>query len=280
MQNLFPGNSYDTPPDQKRDFIDKYLAFGSRWYFYLRNFYIFCQSGHCGKKGQLTGERQVFYSNKNIRLIEKCGGKIHLRGLDNLSAVDGAVMMIGNHMSLLETAIFHAIVRPRRDFTFVIKQGLLKVPFFGNIMRALDAIAIGRANPRDDLKIVLSRGKEILQSGRTIILFPQSTRSDTFDPKKFNTIGIKLAKNAGVPVIPFALKTDFLSNGKWFKDLGPIQRDHDVWFEFGEPMQIVGDGKEEHQKIISFIEDRMRQWNGKIAAAEADQKAEVSNQIA
>jgi len=264
MQNLFPNDSYDTPDNMKRDSFDKYLSFGSRWYFYLRNFYIFFQSGNCGKRGELTGERQVFYSNKNIRLIERCGGKIHLRGLNNLSKVDGAVMLIGNHMSLLETAIFHAIVRPRRDFTFVIKEGLLKVPFFGNIMRSLDAIAIGRANPRDDLKIVLTRGKEILLSGRSIILFPQSTRSEVFDPRKFNSIGVKLAKNAGVPVIPFALKTDFLGNGKYLKDFGPIRRDHDVYFEFGEPINVTGDGKETHQQVIAFVKSRLSSWNVKI----------------
>jgi len=261
MQNLFPDDSYDTPTALRRDFCDHYLCGGSRWYFYLRNFYIFFQSGNCGKRGQLTGERQVFYSNKNIRLIERCGGRIHLRGLNHLSAVDGPVMLIGNHMSLLETAIFHSIVRPRRDFTFVIKEGLLKVPFFGNIMRSLDAIAIGRANPRDDLRIVLTRGKEVLQSGRSIILFPQSTRSESFDPRKFNSIGIKLARNAGVPVIPFALKTDFLGNGKWLKDFGPLRRDHDIYFEFGEPMPITGDGKENHQQIIAFIKSRLQSWN-------------------
>ncbi|MDD3119351.1 MAG: lysophospholipid acyltransferase family protein [Victivallales bacterium] len=261
MQNLFPGDCYDTPPSSRRDFIDKYLSLGTRWSFYLRNFFIFSRSGECGRKGLLDGEHQVFYSNMNIRLVEKCGGKIHLRGLDNLGRIDGPAMLIGNHMSLLETALFHAIARPRRDFTFVIKESLLRVPFFGNIMRALDAIAVGRENPRDDLRIVLSRGKEILKSGRSIILFPQSTRTVEFDPKKFNTIGIKLARSAGVPIIPFALKTDFLGNGKWLRDMGPIYRNKEIYFEFGEPIHIVGDGKKEHQQIIEFIQQRLRTWN-------------------
>jgi len=261
MQNLFTEDSYDTPAECKRDFIDRFVAFGSRWSFYIRNFLIFSRSGNCAKAGKLDGERQVFYSNKNLKLIEKCGGKVHLRGLNNLTAVEGPVMLIGNHMSLLETAIFHSIARPRRDFTFVIKESLLKVPFFGNIMRSMGAIPVGRENPRDDLKIVMKEGVETLKSGVSVILFPQSTRSAEFDPKKFNTIGIKLAKRANVPVIPFALKTDFLTNGKYLKDLGPVRRDKEVYFEFGEPFMIEGDGKKEHQQIIEFIEKKLAEWN-------------------
>lgn len=260
MQNLFPGDSYDTPPESKRDFIDRYLSFGGRWSFYIRNFFIFYCTGRCGRDGTLDAATQVYYSNKNIRLVEKCGGKIHLRGLNHLSEVAGPVMLIGNHMSLLETALFHAIARPRRDFTFVIKESLLKVPYFGNIMRSLGAIAVGRQNPRDDLRVVLEEGLKTLEGGRSIVLFPQSTRSAEFDPRKFNTIGIKLAKKAGVPVIPFALKTDFLSNGVIFKDLGPIRRNEEVYFEFGPPMSVEGDGKKEHQATIDFIVERLARW--------------------
>jgi 1-acyl-sn-glycerol-3-phosphate acyltransferase len=260
MQNLFPGDSYDTPADSKRDFFDKYIGLGSRWPFYLRNFFVFYQTGKYGRRGELTAERQISQSNKNIRLIEKSGGKVHLRGLNNLSAFEGPAMLIGNHMSLLETAIFHAIARPRRDFTFVIKESLLKMPYFGDIMRSLGAIAVGRANPRDDLKIVMEEGIKTLNSGKSIVLFPQSTRSAEFDPKKFNTIGIKLARRAGVPIIPFALKTDFLANGSFFKDLGPIKREKEVYFEFDKPFTVEGDGKKEHQQIIDFIQLKLAEW--------------------
>ena len=70
-----------------------------------------------------------------------------------------------------------------------------------------------------------------------------------------------MAKAAGVPVIPTALKTDFLGNGKLIKDLGPIHRDREIYFEFGEPiMKIEGSGKQEQQQIIDFIESRLLSW--------------------
>lgn len=211
--------------------------------------------------GRLDKERQIYYSNKNFRLVEKCGGRIHLRGLENLRDVSGEpVVLIGNHMSLLETALFHAVAREYLDFTFVIKQSLLTVPFFRDIMRSLGAIPVGRENPRDDLRAVLGDGKKVLESGRSIIIFPQSTRSETFDAAKFNSIGIKLAKSAGVRVLPFALKTDFLGNGKYLRDMGPVRPKRGVYFEFAPARAVEGNGQALQQEIIGFIQSRLASW--------------------
>lgn len=259
-QYLFAGDAYDTPESMRKSMLYR-LSLGSRWYFYLNNFGIFARTGRCGRRGRLDKERQIYYSNKNFRLVEKCGGRIHLRGLENLRDVSGEpVVLIGNHMSLLETALFHAVAREYLDFTFVIKQSLLTVPFFRDIMRSLGAIPVGRENPRDDLRAVLGDGKKVLESGRSIIIFPQSTRSETFDAAKFNSIGIKLAKSAGVRVLPFALKTDFLGNGKYLRDMGPVRPKRGVYFEFAPAHAVEGNGQVLQQEIIGFIQSRLASW--------------------
>ena len=268
MENLFPADTYDTPPG-RRSLTDK-LLLGNRLHFYLKNFGIFRKTGSCARKGMLDQERQVFFSNQNIRLTEECGGVFHLRGLNHLREMTGRpAVLIGNHMSLLETAVFHAIARPYIDFTFVIKESLLDVPYFGDIMRTLKAIPVSRTNPREDFKTVLQKGKEVLAEGRSIILFPQATRSVEFKPEEFNTIGVKLARSADVPVLPFALKTDFVGTGKLLRDLGPIRRDRQIYFEFAAPMEVRGAGKEEYQAICRFIQERLAEWN----AAERSGKA-------
>lgn len=259
-QYLFAGDAYDTPESMRKSMLYR-LSLGSRWYFYLNNFGIFARTGRCGRRGRLDKERQIYYSNKNFRLVEKCGGRIHLRGLENLRDVSGEpVVLIGNHMSLLETALFHAVAREYLDFTFVIKQSLLTVPFFRDIMRSLGAIPVGRENPRDDLRAVLGDGKKVLESGRSIIIFPQSTRSETFDAAKFNSIGIKLAKSVGVRVLPFALKTDFLGNGKYLRDMGPVRPKRGVYFEFAPARAVEGNGQVLQQEIIGFIQSRLASW--------------------
>lgn len=168
-------------------------------------------------------------------------------------------------MSLLETAVMHAFIRPRKDFCFVIKKQLFDVPYFGDIMRTLGCIGVGRENPRDDFRAVIEEGKKTLESGKSIVIFPQASRSTVFDERHFNTIGVKLAKAAGVPIIPTALRTDFLGNGRFIKDLGPIHRKREIYFEFGKPiMKVEGSGKQEQQQIVDFIESRLTEWGCEI----------------
>lgn len=253
-------DSYDTPAATPKSRLFR-LPGCRRWYFYAGNFGIFCRAGRSGKAGKLDKNAQIFYSSGNIRLIERCGGKVHLRGLANLRAVaDRPVVLIGNHMSLLETAVFHAVIREYVDFSFVVKESLLKVPYFREILLALGAIPVTRSNPREDLKTVLTQGKKLLQSGRSLIVFPQSTRSGEIDPEKFNSLGVKIAKSAGVPVVPFALKTDFLANGRWIRDLGAVRPEREVWFEFAPAMEISGNGQTEQQAIVDFITSRVAAW--------------------
>jgi 1-acyl-sn-glycerol-3-phosphate acyltransferase len=134
------------------------------------------------------------------------------------------------------------------------------MPVFGPIMRSRKPVLVGRTNPREDLKVVLEGGTEKLNSGQSIVIFPQSTRALVFNSEDFNSLGIKLAIKAGVPVIPIALKTDAWGIGRLVKEFGPIDRRKKVHFAFGEPLTIQGRGSDEHQKVVNFIQEHLAKW--------------------
>jgi 1-acyl-sn-glycerol-3-phosphate acyltransferase len=71
---------------------------------------------------------------------------------------------------------------------------------------------------------------------------------------------VKLAKKAGVKVVPIALKTDYWGNGKMIKELGPIDIRKQIWFKFGEPFLVSGTGKDDNQNIIDFIQSSLSEW--------------------
>lgn len=260
MVNLFPGDSYDTPADGRRDIWDR-LVLNSRIYFFLRAIWVFYGVARCAAKGQLNRDNQVNQSNRNIDTLERCGAKIHIRGLDKLNSEPGPFVIIGNHMSSVETTVLNAIIGPRLDFTFIFKRSLLKLPYMGAALRTLEAIPVDRVNPRDDFKVILTEGVKKLKAGRSILVFPQSTRCVEFKPEEFNTIGVKLARSAGVKVIPLALKTDFLASGRVFNDFGGIHPNRHIHFEFGDPIEVTGNGREAHQQVIDFIVGRLAVWN-------------------
>jgi 1-acyl-sn-glycerol-3-phosphate acyltransferase len=167
-------------------------------------------------------------------------------------------------MGSLETLVLNALLLPFGDLTFVVKESLLSYPVFGLLLKGVDPIAVSRRNAREDLKQTLDQGMKMIQRGRSVVIFPQATRSTTFDSAAFNSLGVKLARKAGVPAIPLALKTDFVQNGTWIKDFGRIMPEKTIYMEFGPPVNIEDNGKAQHQAIKAFIIDRLKTWGAEV----------------
>jgi 1-acyl-sn-glycerol-3-phosphate acyltransferase len=56
------------------------------------------------------------------------------------------------------------------------------------------------------------------------------------------------------------LKTDTWGIGRLFKDFGKIDPSKSVRIAFGEPIHVTGNGKQEHQEILTFIGDTLQRW--------------------
>lgn len=251
---------YDTPENARCLWLHQVLP-----HFQIAFKYKFLRVNFHARKLSLRGlyptEEWARSSYHVMKVLESCGGRFHISGLENIRKCTKPVVFIGNHMSTLETMVLPFLIAQIMDVTFVVKESLVKSWAFGPVMKSRDPIVVSRHNSRDDLVLVMTRGQEILANGRSIVIFPQSTRRTEFRPDEFNSLGVKLASKAGVPVIPFALKTDFWRNGRFVKDLGPLDpRNKDVYFNFGQPMDIKGTGKEENKAIIEFIQANLKAW--------------------
>ncbi|MEI6149231.1 MAG: lysophospholipid acyltransferase family protein [bacterium] len=232
--------------------------------FHFRLVWIYVVAQRMIRRGVFDLDAYAERSFKSVRVTEETGGQIEVTGLEHLAELDGPAVIIGNHMSSLETIMMSSMILPFREVSFVIKQALIEHPIFGPIMRAVPVIPVGRTNPREDLKAVLTQGEALLRKGVSVVIFPQATRSVEFDVDAFNTLGAKLAARAGVPVIPLALKTDFMGNGKWFKDLGPVDPGKTIHFAFGPPIQVQDNGKQAHETVVEFIRSHIQPWGGTV----------------
>jgi 1-acyl-sn-glycerol-3-phosphate acyltransferase len=228
--------------------------------FYSKILGIVYRAAKLVKRGRYDNQRWIESSLTTVRSLESVGGRFDLQGLDVIGRLQSACVFIGNHMSILETFVLPCLIQPHRDVTFVVKESLITYPLFGHVMRNRQPVVVGRDNPREDLKTVLEDGRKRLAANISIILFPQTTRSVEFDPKKFNTLGVKLAKRCNVPVVPFALKTDAWGLGRRLKDFGPIRPEKIVHIHFAEPLMVRGSGKEEHSAVVAFIEKKLAAW--------------------
>lgn len=257
MQSIAdPNGNYQSSPHRVSWFARK---FPSLFYYpYLISYVV--RYSNLAKAGKYGGEEWWRSSLSSMQALEKVGVEIEISGLQHLTTFAGPCVFIGNHMSTMETICIPGMVQPYKDCTFVVKRGIVEYPIFKHLMLARDPIVVDRENPREDLKAVLEEGCSLLERGRSVIVFPQTTRTVNFDPEQFNTIGVKLAKRANVPVVPVALKTDAWGIGSWIKELGSIDPSKKIHFAFGAPIEIQNRGNEEHKQIIDFIQSHLQQW--------------------
>jgi 1-acyl-sn-glycerol-3-phosphate acyltransferase len=259
QKGYFDSYTYHTPEKEHLSFGDKILL-NSRLYFTLKYAATVLRTRKEAIRKIYDTKAWTDSSFEIFRFIEDIGGKFHITGMENITKPAGPALFRSNHMSTLETMILPSIIGPHRELTFVVKESLVKHPLFGDVMRSRNPIVVGRTDPRKDFEAVMNGGVELLAKGVSIIIFPQSTRSLDFKPEEFNSLGVKLAKKAGVEVVPIALKTDFWGNGKFIKELGPIDSKKPIHIKFGEPFRITGNGKEDNQRIIDFIHTSLEEW--------------------
>lgn len=143
----------------------------------------------------------------HIRYILKhvCkSGNIDLQvtGLENIPKEDG-FLMCGNHQGIFDIiAIVDSFDRP---LAAVLKKELNEIPFLKQVVQCTHSYPMDREDIRQSMKVIQAVTKE-LQDGRSILIFPEGTRS-----KNGNTMGefhagsFKCALKAKATILPFAL---------------------------------------------------------------------------
>ena len=255
----YPDDTYITPNGK----ADPFSIFFPNIGFYWRMCATLKNASDKCKQGVYTDAEWVISSMRIRDALEACEGRFIVEGLDNFKTIDGPCVFVGNHMSTLETFILPGMIQPFRPVAFVVKESLLTYPIFSHVMRNRNPIVVQRKDPKSDFKAVMDGGLERLEQGISIIVFPQSTRRRGIDRQHFNSMGVKLARKAGVPVVPLALRTDAWGMDGLFgllKDHGPINPRIPAHFRFGKPITVQGNGKAEHEQVYTFIENALDEW--------------------
>jgi len=254
--------SYQSP--QKRRFLINKFHKWATLIYYIQLFYTILTESLTARKKPYEGKTWGKGSLRVFKIAESAGGIFHVSGLKALDGCKGPVVYVANHMSLLDTLVLPCILLKFGKVTFVVKEGLLRYPVLGTIIRAIHPIAVTRKNPRNDFKTVMKKGQALISDGCSIFIFPQATRSASFNLTTFNSMGVKLAQRTGVPVVPVALKTDFQGNGRIIKDMGAVDPGKELYIKFGNPMFVEGKGQDIHKKVVKFIVENLKSWGVKV----------------
>ena len=129
---------------------------------------------------------------------------VHI-SVDNRSNLEShqPYVFMANHASTIDIwALFLAI--PRR-VRMIAKKQLARIPLFGWVMWAGRFIFIDRQNAAAARRSIDDAGRRI-RGGDSVLIFPEGTRTRDGQLGAFKKGGFHLAMEAGVPIVPIALR--------------------------------------------------------------------------
>lgn len=187
----------------------------------------------------------------NIWLLDKlCGVKYEIKGRENIPK--GAAVILSKHQSAWETLAFQVFFPPQ---VWVLKKQLFLIPFFGWGLAALSPIAINRSKKKHAMEQIITQGKDRLDRGICVVIYPEGTRIRAGYRAKYKLGGARLAESTGYPVVPVAHNAgEFWGKGSFIKKPGIVS------VIVGEVIDPAGKSAAEINAITEeWIEARMEE---------------------
>src|SRR5215218_9986297 len=136
--------------------------------------------------------------------------RVKVRGLELLDPQETYVF-VSNHRSYLDTAAM--FIYTGRRIGLLAKKELLKVPVLGVGMGFVNVMAIDRTNRESAIRTTEAAAQRI-KSGVSFAVFVEGTRAKPGELLPFKKGAFYMARQAGVPVVPVAIKNSDVLMGK------------------------------------------------------------------
>jgi 1-acyl-sn-glycerol-3-phosphate acyltransferase len=164
---------------------------------------------------------------------------IRVTGTEHVPTSGGAIIAT-NHIGYLDFTFVGFAVRTapgKRLVRFAAKQEAFDHAVSGPLMRAMKHIPVDRAGAAT---ATIDHAVNLLQNGELVGMFPESTISRSFVPLPGKTGTVRMAQEAGVPIMPGAV----WGSQRLFTKGRPRnlkQRNVVITVDFGPPMTIAPD---------------------------------------
>jgi 1-acyl-sn-glycerol-3-phosphate acyltransferase len=175
--------------------------------------------------------------------------KFDMTGTEHIPRSGGAVLAL-NHISYVDFVIGGFGAQPsNRLVRFMAKEVLFRNRISGPLMRGMHHIPVDRGAGAGSYREAI----RYLGEGEIVGVFPEATISRSFELKDFKSGAVRMAAEAGVPVIPMVLwGTQRMMTKDHPKDFSRHQR---VSITVGEPIGVSKD--EDAAKATTQLRETM-----------------------
>ncbi|HEX7100569.1 MAG TPA: lysophospholipid acyltransferase family protein [Acidimicrobiia bacterium] len=134
------------------------------------------------------------------------GTRLRVIGADNVDT-SRSYVVVANHESTFDImACFLALPVPIR---FLAKKELFRIPLLAQAMKAIGIVEVDRQARipiHDQLNV---QAKELIAAGRSVIIYPEGTRTRTGVLGPFKKGAFTIALGMGLPILPVAIEGSF-----------------------------------------------------------------------
>ena len=151
--------------------------------------------------------------------------------------VPAGCVVVANHGSHADTAVLLAALPAKAQPVFAAAADYwFDVPVRRFVAGALAGILPVRRSGEDTYAQLLAAVRPALKAGRTVVIYPEGTRSTDGSIGEFHSGALRLARDCGVPIVPIALlgTADVLPKGASFISPAPMR------VRIGEPVDPNG----------------------------------------
>lgn len=201
-----------------------------------------------------------FFCRKSAWVIVKgIGIKVRVEGRENVPR-DEPLIFICNHQSHFDIKLAFAFIP--RNFCFVAKEEITRIPIVGGYMKTAGHIGIPREEDRRAYVALLEIAK-MAKEGKSLLIFPEGTRSPDGRLGSFKRGVAHIILRAGRRVVPMAImgSREFLPKGS--RLCNPEHRE--ITIRFGRPVSFPYMEKfprEESMTVIDELRHEVKQLLG------------------
>ncbi len=216
-------------------FILAFLAIIFYWFFRL-----------LGMKKTSQRAAHFFCYLVCLWIMFSIGGKVHIEGRENLPQKSESVVYAPNHNSLIDVPLFYMALG--HFPSMMAKKELFKVPLLHGLLVALSCVKIDRKGAHSIVEAVRT-GTKMIESGHSIVIFPEGTRSKTGEIGTFKNGAFKIAERTGCAVVPVVIKND-----RYLLESAHNLKRIDVWIRFLPPIETKALSEEEQKNLSPMVE--------------------------
>jgi 1-acyl-sn-glycerol-3-phosphate acyltransferase len=160
---------------------------------------------------------------------------------EKYAKTDVPVIYAPKHQSAWDIVLMY-LQQPKAKF--VLKQEIMNIPFFGRHSARFGMIPINRKEGARALVNMIKRAQSVVDSGTSLIIFPEGTRTDPGEEVAYQRGITALYEKLNIPVVPIALNSGYYwGRRKFLKKPGMILVEYQAPIKPGLP-------REEFMKVL------------------------------